>query len=216
MAPRSSPVIALMLSLTAMLSRPSSAGSDLHLTKHFTILVAKGQVLLEERRELYVRGDRLAMQTPKQWLLLLVDRQTAWMLDGERRAVSQISLANLRRSTRVASAPGTTPPRFLPSAATRTVAGLQCRVYRANTPTLTVESCITRQLPALERFQPVLGQAPDVPGVPLDLTMTVTVPQGQRMTIRQRVERVSTEPLDAAIFAEPTQAPSIPPRERRK
>ncbi len=204
------------LSVLVCLLATATAGADLHLVKQFTITGPGDRILLQQPRDLYLNGQRLALKAERHWILIHGDRQVAWFMDADRKAAAAASLADVRRALAVPLKPDAIAPRFTPSSATRTVAGLRCRVYRARTPHLEVETCVTRELPDLEGFQALFGQAPDVPGVPLDLTITATGPQGDRMTVRETVEQVSTKALDPSIFAEPAQGPAVQPQSGRR
>jgi len=84
---------------------------------------------------------------------------------------------------------------------------LTCRVHRANARVMVVAACITRQLPALERFSALVGAPADVPGVPLEFQVQVQPPDNRPgFRIRQSLLSVTRERLDAGLLAPPLAA----------
>jgi hypothetical protein len=69
---------------------------------------------------------------------------------------------------------------------------------------MAVAACITRQLPALERFSALVGAPADVPGVPLEFQVQVQPPDNQPgFRIRQSLLAVTRERQDAGLLAPP-------------
>jgi len=207
--------LALMAGLhpSAVAASPDRAQA-LHLTQRFEIAVGDRQPAVAEDRQLYVDGDKLALKALKSWLLIRRDLGTAWVMDERRHSLSSIPVARL-------SAAGAAmhdavqkalpnPPPFTPTGESKTIAGLPCRIYHGSLKELTVEACLTRELPALHPFQQLFGPPSQTPGIPLELIITMQQPGNERVSITQRITRVTRGAIDPTIFAPPRQASQRP------
>ncbi len=199
-------LVALIALVTA--ASPAHAG-DVHLVQQFEIYQDATRIL-REQRDVYLQGQSFALRNPNQWLLVRPDLQRAWLLDTDRRPLAEFTLDQLRAQLAAtwahATPQGPLPP-IQPTEDTRTLHGLTCRVHRANARVMVVAACITRQLPALERFSALVGAPADVPGVPLEFQVQVQPPDHQPgFRIRQSLLAVTRERLDAGLLAPPLAA----------
>lgn len=192
---------------------PQPAETLLHLVQRTEIAVGGRRPAVTEDHQLYVDGKKLVIRSAKSWLLVRQDLQTAWVMDADRRAISRIPVSQLGAPAALAVKGLAQPPAFRATGETKTIAGLACRIYRGALKEITVEACLTRELVALERFQALLGGPHEVPGVALELIVSLEHPGKERVTFTQRVTRVTIEPLDQALFAPPV-APPQPPQKR--
>ena len=184
--------------------------ADLHLVQQFEIRQGNVQ-LLQEQREIFLRGNSVILRNPTHFFLIRADLQRAWLLDADRQPLSEIPVDQVRAELAGHRFnPGSLPP-FQPANETRTLHGLTCQVYRAAATGLSVEACITRQLAALETFRGLLGAKAEVPGVPLEFVIHIAAPDpSTTYSIRQTVLKVETTRLDPNLFAPP--APSMAPQ----
>lgn len=198
--------VTLCGTLGLWLQAQAGAPSDLHVVQRFEFSQAK-KLLFKEQRDIYVQGQKLMLRNSKQWLLIRPDLNQAWLLDDNRQVLAEVAISQLRTQltdTLGQALPKDGLPPIQPTKETRTLQGLTCQLYRASTPILQVEACVTRQLPALERLQGIFGNQPDIPGVPLDFRITIQPPnQPGPYLIRQSLSQVSTSRLDPALFAAP-------------
>ncbi len=74
------------------------------------------------------------------------------------------------------------PLPFRSTGESKTIAGHACRVYRGELNDITAEACVTREFATLERLQALPGMRPEVPGIPLELIVTVRQPGKDRVT----------------------------------
>jgi hypothetical protein len=174
--------------------------SDVHLVHRFTIH-QESTPLVVEQRDVYIQGTNIALQNSERWLLIRPDLQRVWLLDHDRQAIADLPLDQFRADvagTLTTLIPQGSLPPIQSSTETRRLHGLGCRVYRAASQLMTVEACVTRQLPGLERFT-ILVQPPTQPPV----------------AIRQTLIAVDTTPLDPALFAPPAGSVPAPQKQTR-
>ena len=183
--------------------RGLAQGADLHLVQQFEIRQGT-TTLLQEQRELFQQGNAVILRNPTHHFLIRGDLQRAWLLDADRQIVSEVPLEQLRRE--MAGKDLGPMPALHGSSETRTVLGLECQLYRTATTRLTAEACVTRQLPALEKFRDVLGAKPEAPGIPLTFLIQIAGPDVSTTTsVQQRLLKVETIRLDQRLFAPPSQ-----------
>jgi len=222
--PRHAPVVPLgsaavlaMCLLAAPLPVRGAMSSDVHLVHRFTIH-QESTPLVVEQRDVYIQGTNIALQNSERWLLIRPDLQRVWLLDHDRQAIADLPLDQFRADvagTLTTLIPQGSLPPIQSTTETRRLHGLGCRVYRAASQLMTVEACVTRQLPGLERFQGLLGGPPDIPGVPIDFTVLVQPPTQPPVAIRQTLIAVDTTPLDPALFAPPAGSVPAPQKQTR-
>ena len=222
--PRHAPVVPLgsaavlaMCLLAAPLPVRGAMSSDVHLVHRFTIH-QESTPLVVEQRDVYIQGTNIALQNSERWLLIRPDLQRVWLLDHDRQAIADLHLDQFRADvagTLTTLIPQGSLPPIQSTTETRRLHGLGCRVYRAASQLMTVEACVTRQLPGLERFQGLLGGPPDIPGVPIDFTVLVQPPTQPPVAIRQTLIAVDTTPLDPALFALPAGSVPAPQKQTR-
>ncbi|MBI4571682.1 MAG: hypothetical protein HY713_00010 [candidate division NC10 bacterium] len=209
--------LCFLVLLADTLAAPLVAAADLYLVQQFEIRQG-ATVVLTQQRDLYVQGTKLALTNGQSWLVVRPDLQHAWLLDADRHLLSEVSMDQIRSDTAAALAKatpkGSLPP-LKPTHERKTIAGLSCRVHRAAIPALSVEVCVTRDLPALEQFQAVLGTPGEITGVPLEFEIRLQPPGQPPHIIAQRVTEVRRAPLDPRLFSPRTGMRSaIPPAPR--
>ncbi len=211
--------VVLLAVLLCAAARPARAAtsSDVHLVHRFTIQQNQTP-LVQEERHVYVHGTSILLQNPERSMLLRPDLQRVWLLDGDRQPIADLPLDQLKldmaNSLATLTPQGSLPP-IQPSDETRSLHGLRCQMYRAATSLLTLEACVTRQLPGLERFQVLLGGPAGIPGVPIDFSVLVQPPTQSPVTIRQLLVTVDTTPLDPRLFVPPAGPTPVPPKTPR-
>ncbi len=210
----------VLLGLLFLGGSPAGAAGypDAHLVHRFTIQQGE-KVLAEERRDVYFQAGNIALQNTQRWLLIRPDLQRVWLLDRERQPIAELPLDQFRSSMLGqlnTLAPQQAMPPILPTGESRTVQGLRCAMYRATAQVLTVEACVTRELPGLERIQGALGPPADIPGTPIEYALIVQQPGQPRVTVRQTLVAFETRPPDARVFTPPAMAPPAPDRAPQK
>ncbi len=205
----------VLLGLLLLGGSPAGAAGypDAHLIHRFTI--ARGDTLLaQERRDVYVQGGSIALQNTERWLLIRPDLQRVWLLDRDRQPIGELALQAFRTSM-LGKLNGLTPdqalPPIQPTGESRTVQGLRCQMYRATAQVFTVEACVTRELPGLERVQGLIGPPAEVPGTPIEFAVIVQQPGQPPVTIRQTLVAFDTRPPDPRVFAPPAMPPAQGP-----
>ena len=188
--------------------------ADLHFVQQFEI--RQGSLpLLQEQREMFLQGSAVILRNPTHHFLIRGDVQRAWLLDGDRQVVSEVPMAELRRDL-VGKDLGPMPA-LQGTAETRTILGLVCQVYRTGATRIMAEACVTRQLPALEKFRELLGAKPEAPGIPLTFLIQIAGPHpSASYTIQQRLLKLETARLDPRLFVPPAEpaTPRKPARSR--
>lgn len=180
--------------------------ADLHLVQQFEIRQGN-QPLLQEQREMFLHGSAVILRNPTHHFLIRGDVQRAWLLDGDRHVVSEVPMADLRRD--LAGKDLGPLPALQGTAETRTILGLRCQVYRTAASRILAEACVTRQLPALERFRELLGAKPEAPGIPLTFRIQIASPDlPASTTIEQRLLKVESARVDPGLFAPPAEPPT--------
>ena len=204
--PRHAPVVPLgsaavlaMCLLAAPLPVRGAMSSDVHLVHRFTIH-QESTPLVVEQRDVYIQGTNIALQNSERWLLIRPDLQRVWLLDHDRQAIADLPLDQFRADvagTLTTLIPQGSLPPIQSTTETRRLHGLGCRVYRAASQLMTVEACVTRQLPGL------------------DFTILVQPPTQPPVAIRQTLIAVDTTPLDPALFAPPAGSVPAPQKQTR-
>ncbi len=211
----------ILLGLMLLGGFPTAQGAgypDAHLTHRFTI--QRGDtVLAEEQRDVYVQAGSIALENTERWLLIRPDLQRVWLLDRNRQPITELGLDDFRTSM-LGNFNALTPQQPLPAiqatGESRTIQGLRCHMYRATARVLTVEACVTRELPGLERIQGTLGPPADIPGTPIEFALIVQ-PLGQpSVTIRQTLIAFEARAPDPRVFTPPAMAPPAPERAPQK
>jgi len=190
---------AALLSLVGSLGLAQAA--DLHLVQQFEIR-QKSLPLLREQREMFLQGSAVILRNPTHHVLIRADLQRAWLLDGDRQVVSEVPTAELRLNP-VRKDLGPMPD-LQSTTETRKILGFACQVYRTAGTRIMAEACVTRHLPALEKFRDLLGAKPEAPGIPLTFRIQITGHDpSASTTIEQRLLKVETARLDPRLFAPP-------------
>lgn len=187
-------------------TKAHSSTQGLHLVQRFELL-AGNRSIYEQDHDLFVQGNMLVMHSGQTWFLVRNDLQTAWLMDENRRALSTIPVSQIIDKSLTGTHAPPSPP-LRPTGESKTIAGYACRVYRGHHNEVSADTCLTRNLPALEQFQTLFGARPETPGIPLELIITMQQPGKDRVTFTQRVTRVTVGPVDPALFAPPTAAPA--------
>ena len=196
-----------VLLLAGSLGLAQAAG--LHLVQQFEIRQGN-QPLLQEQREMFLQGSAVILRNPTHHVLIRGDAQRAWLLDGDRQVVSEVPMAEFRRD--LAGKDLGPLPALQGTAETRTVLGLACQVYRTAATRILAEACVTRELPALEKFRELLGTKPEAPGIPLTFRIQIAGPDpSASTTIQQRLLQVETVRIAPRLFAPPAE-PATPRR----
>jgi len=192
---------AALLSLVGGLGRAQAA--DLRLIQQFEIRQGS-TTLLQEQREIFLQGSGVILRNPTHHFLIRSDLQRAWLLTAERQLVSEVPIEQLRRDL---SAKELGPvPGMQTTTEMRNIQGLDCQVYRTAAARITAEACVTRQLPALEKFRDLAGAKPEVPGIPLSFQIQIAGPEAStRYSVQQRLLKIDTSRLDPRLFAPPAE-----------
>ncbi len=201
---------ALGLTLLGLLSIPAPApAADLHLVQQAEVRNGSAAPVEKRQRELFLHGNQLALRSAKNWLIIRRDLNTAWLLDQARRPIRQVPLSQIKARSGAALIPGVQLPGLTATGDTKTVAGLSCDVYALNVLVLRASVCVTQDLPALEAFNDLLGESPDIPGVPLESDVTLEVLGRTVRQVSLKIQTISTDPIDPAVFAVPQGSPKI-------
>ncbi len=205
---------AILASLPLLTTSPAGAAGypEAHLTHRFTI--QRGDTpLAQERRDVYLQAGSIALQNTERWLLIRPDLERVWLLDRERQPIAELPLREFHNSVLGrfnALAPQQPLPPIQPTGESKTVQGLRCQMYRATAQLLTMEACVTRELPGLEQIQGALGPPGDIPGTPIEFALVVQQPGQPSVIIRQTLVAFEARSPDPRVFAPPAMPPAVP------